>query len=75
MYRNDKRHSHGQLMPNIYSILQVIVLTLVLSLIVQLTGIFELDIFVLLLSALISIGVVFYILIRRKRVIQRQHDD
>ena len=72
MYSNEKRKSSGPLQPNLYLLLQTLVLFLLLSLVVQLTELYNLGVFVLLISGFISIGVMFYFLLQRKRVIRRQ---
>ncbi|QOY52762.1 hypothetical protein [Candidatus Sulfurimonas baltica] len=72
MRRNEKRHSSGTLLPNIYFSLQVIGVLLILSLVIQLVKLFDLAFPIILISCFIAIGFVFYFLIRRKIVIQRQ---
>ncbi|QOY53988.1 hypothetical protein HUE87_08790 [Candidatus Sulfurimonas marisnigri] len=72
MRRDEKRQSYGTLLPNIFFSLQVIAILLILSLIVQFVELFNLAIPIILISCFIAIGFVFYFLIRRKNIIQRQ---
>ena len=72
MYRNDKRHSHGTLLPNLYFSLQIVIVLLILSLIMQFVELLNLGLPVVLMSLFASMILIMYFLIRRKRVIQRQ---
>ena len=72
MYRDEKRHACGSLKPNVYFLLQIISVLLLLSLVLQLFELFNLGVPVVLASYFISVALVMYFLIRRKRVIQRQ---
>ena len=72
MYSKEKRKSSGTFKPNLYFSLQVVALFLALSLVLQLTDVYALGAFSLLVSGLISLGVIVHLLSKRKRAIQRQ---
>ena len=75
MYSNDKRHSCGAFQPNLYCLLQVLILLIVLSIIVQIKTIYELGVYILLIAVFLSIATIFYILYQRKRVMHRQKNS
>ena len=72
MYSNEKRRSSGPLVPNIYFLLQVVVVLLVLSLFMQLADYLELGVVPRFIASFMSIATIMYFLVQRKRVIQRQ---
>ncbi len=73
MYANDRRHSSGVFQPNLYCMLQTIIVFIILSAVHQVVSALNLGIHILIITSLLSIGAMFYILIQRKKVIQRQN--
>lgn len=72
MYSNEKRHASGMLKPNLYFLLQAVIVLLILYLFIQAADWFKLGVVPVFVASFISIALIMYFLVRRKRVIQRQ---
>lgn len=72
MQINDKRHFHGSTMPNIFFSLQMAIIFLLLSILSQLSVLFDFGTPALYFSIVIAFALVVYCLVVRRDVINRQ---
>ncbi len=71
--RKDRRRFCGCLMPNIFFLLQVGVVLLSYSIVLQITNIFHLAPLAVYFFSLIAIGIILYCAYTREHVIERQY--
>ncbi len=71
--RKDRRRFCGCLMPNIFLFLQIGVVLLSYSIILQITTLFHLPFMTVYVFSLIAVGIIAYCIYTRKKVLERQY--
>lgn len=72
MINNEHRHAHGSMIPNLFFLLQTIVVLLILLILIQISDMLNFSGVFILISCAVAVAFLMYFLVRRKRVIQRQ---
>jgi len=72
MYAHDKRHSCGSMMPNLFLILQLILVALLSYIFVEIAPIFKISTYVIYGMGVLAVGIILNCLEKRQLIIRRQ---